>query len=502
MRSTFYGLEIVRKGLFISQKGLDVTGHNIANANTPGYTRQRLVTSSLEPATGGYGQFTYTAKGQVGSGVTIQELSQIRDKFIDMQYRKENTGLGEWMTRTDALQYIEAIFREPSEAGLNAVLADFFTDIQEMAKNPESKEIRALVRQDAIKLTETLHHYYDQLIQLQREQDTAIEITVNRINEIIRNVKDLNEQIFRFELGGDKANDLRDKRNLLVDELSGLIKIEYYETSDNKFRIDINGMVLVDHNVYNELETRKDVQNPAGEGLDFLSSIKWKGTNIDVAVNGGKLKGYLDNRDGATNDRMGIPYFIQQLNSFARALAEEFNRVHKDGWTLPEGENESRTGIEFFTHDRGQAFDPSKITAKNITLTQDILDSVYNIAASGQEVDKTQPDKQGDNAIALELARLRDRKDLPGIGNFEDFTKKLIADLAVESSHSQKMLEGQQILADSLNTNRLSISGVSLDEEMTMMIQYQHAYAAAARTISVMDEALDILINRTGLVGR
>ena len=155
----------------------------------------------------------------------------------------------------------------------------------------------------------------------------------------------------------------------------------------------------------------------------------------------------------------GSPIFIQQLNSFARALAEEFNRVHKDGWTLPEGENESRTGIEFFTHDRGQAFDPSKITAKNITLTQDILDSVYNIAASGQEVDKTQPDKQGDNAIALELARLRDRKDLPGIGNFEDFTKKLIADLAVESSHSQKMLEGQQILADSLNTNRLSISG-------------------------------------------
>ena len=197
-------------------------------------------------------------------------------------------------------------------------------------------------------------------------------------------------------------------------------------------------MVLVDHNVYNELETRKDVQNPAGEGLDFLSSIKWKGTNIDVAVSRGQAEGYLDNRDGATNDRMGIPYFIQQLNSFARALAEEFNRVHKDGWTLPEGENESRTGIEFFTHDRGQAFDPSKITAKNITLTQDILDSVYNIAASGQEVDKTQPDKQGDNAIALELARLRDRKDLPGIGNFEDF--KTYSGSAVESS-TAKMLE-------------------------------------------------------------
>ncbi|MGI5852406.1 MAG: flagellar hook-associated protein FlgK [Caldicoprobacterales bacterium] len=503
MRSTFYGLEIVRKGLFASQKGLDVTGHNIANANTPGYTRQRLVTSSVEPAASGYGQFTYTSKGQVGNGVTIQELSQIRDKFIDLQYRKENTSLGEWMTKTDALQYIESIFREPSEAGLNAVLADFFTDIQEMAKNPESKEIRALVRQDAIKLTETLHHYHDQLIQLQREQqDTAIEIVVGEVNDIIRNIKDLNEQIFRFELGGDKANDLRDKRNLLVDELSSLIKIEYYETIDNKFRIDINGMVLVDHNKYNELKAVKDVQNPAGEGFDYLNSIKWAGSNIDVAVTGGRLKGYLDIRDGSDPDRMGIPYFIQQLDTFARALAEEFNRVHRDGWTLPEGDNESRTGIDFFTHVKGEAFDPSKITAKNITLTQDILDSVYNIAASGQEVDKTQPDKQGDNSIALELAKLRDVKNLPNIGNFEDFTKKLIADLAVESSHSQKMLEGQQIMTDSLNTDRLSISGVSLDEEMTMMIQYQHAYAAAARAISAMDEALEILINRTGLVGR
>ncbi|NLI60459.1 MAG: flagellar hook-associated protein FlgK, partial [Clostridiales bacterium] len=264
MRSTFYGLEIARKGLFISQKGLDVTGHNIANANTPGYTRQRLVTSSVEPGVASDGIFTYTSKGQVGAGVTIQELSQIRDKFIDMQFRRENTKLGEWSAKTEAFQYIEDVFREPSDAGLNAVLADFFSDIQEMAKNPESKEIRALVRQDAIKLTETLHHYYDQMIQLQSEQDTAINITVNEINDIVKNIRDLNEQIFRFEIGGEKANDLRDQRNLLVDRMSSLIKIDYYETPDGRFRIDINGMSLVNHTQYQAIEAVKDVKNPAG----------------------------------------------------------------------------------------------------------------------------------------------------------------------------------------------------------------------------------------------
>ncbi len=502
MRSTFYGLEIARKGLFISQKGLDVTGHNIANANTPGYTRQRLVTSSIEPGASSNGIFTYTAKGQVGSGVTIQELSQIRDKFIDMQYRRENTKLGEWAAKTDALQYIEDVFREPSDAGLNAVLADFFSDLQEMAKNPESKEIRTLVRQDAIKLTETLHHYYDQLIQLQGEQDTAIDITVNEINDIVRNIRDLNEQIFKFEVGGDKANDLRDQRNLLVDRLSGLVKIDYYETPEGKFRVDINGMPLVDHMNYQTIEAVKDVDNPAGQGLDRLYSIKWSGTNIDVPIGGGKLKGYLDIRDGKTPDRMGIPYFIEQLNIFARDLVDKFNEVHREGWTLPEDGSSSKNGVDFFTHDRGQIADPDLITAKNITLSQDILDSVFNIAASGQEVDKAVPDKQGDNKIALELAGLRNAKNIGKVGNFEDFFKRIIAELAVESSHSEKMLEGQKLLTDSLDISRLSISGVSIDEEMTMMVQYQHAYSAAARAITAMDEALDILINRTGLVGR
>ena len=497
MRSTFYGLEIARKGLFISQKGLDVTGHNIANANTPGYTRQRLVTSSVEPGVASDGIFTYTSKGQVGAGVTIQELSQIRDKFIDMQFRRENTKLGEWSAKTEAFQYIEDVFREPSDAGLNAVLADFFSDIQEMAKNPESKEIRALVRQDAIKLTETLHHYYDQMIQLQSEQDTAINITVNEINDIVKNIRDLNEQIFRFEIGGEKANDLRDQRNLLVDRMSSLIKIDYYETPDGRFRIDINGMSLVNHTQYQAIEAVKDVKNPAGDDLDNLYSIKWSGTNMDVAINGGKLKGYMDIRDGNSPNRMGIPYFIEQLNTFAQALVTKFNEIHNSGYTLPEGDRESQTEIDFFAVPRDQDGQ-----AKNISLSQAILDSVYNIAVSAQPVDENDPNKPGDNQIALEMAGLRDLKNLPRVGNFEDFTKMLIADLAVESSHSQKMLEGQEVLTDSLDITRHSISGVSLDEEMTMIIQYQHAYSAAARAISVMDEALDILINRTGLVGR
>jgi len=529
MSSTFYGLQIARTGIFVSQKGLEVTGHNIANANTAGYTRQRLITSSIEASINS-GIFTYASKGQVGGGVEIQELSQIRDAFLDMQYRRENSSLGEWTVKTDALQYIEDIFNEPSDSGLNAVLADFFDDIQELTKNPESKEIRTLLRQDAIKLTETLHYYYDQMVSLQKEQDTAIELTVHEINEIVRNIRDLNDMIFKYEAGGETANDLRDKRNLLVDQLSNLIEIDYYETPSGRFRIDVNGIPLVDHLQYRTLEVEKKKENSI-QGEDSLYSIEWAGTDIEVAIRGGKLKGYIDMRDGNSVDNVGIPYFVDQLNTFARALFKRFNEIHVEGYGLTkDADGNFKTGMLFFNCENmnidGSIFDDGnesdleevlgQVTAKNITLSQDILDDVYNIAAAmiptGNNPNDT--DVWGNNENALRLAALRDEDNIEftysvgnekvtkTIGGFEDFVKEVIAELAVESSYSNQMKENQDVLTYNLDNQRLSISGVSIDEEMTNMIQYQHAYSAAARIITAIDEALDVLINRTGVVGR
>ena len=508
MSSTFYGLQIARTGVFVSQKGLEVTGHNIANANTPGYTRQRLITSSIEGGMN-YGMFTYTSKGQVGGGVDIQELTQIRDAFLDMQYRRESGTLGEWSVKTDALQYIEGVFREPSDAGINSVLADLFEDLHELSKNPESKEIRTLVRQDAIKLTETMRHYYNQLVSLQEEQDTAIKLTIDEINDIVKNIRDLNEQIFKYEAGGERANDLRDKRNLLVDQLSTLIKIDYYETPTGRFRIDLNGVPLVDHLSYRTLDVDKSKENPI-KGEANLYAIKWEGTDIYLDLNdikGGKLKGYLDMRDGNIESNMGIPYFIEELNAFAKDIADAFNYIHRKGYTLPYDGNSSETGIDFFTYEEGMG---NEVTAKNIKLSDKIMESVYNIATSSQPLLADDPTGWGNNEIALQLADLRNKdKIVVGEGDnireiegLENTIKSIIADLAVESSHSSKMKEGQDILVYNLETQRLSISGVSIDEEMTNLVQYQHAYSAAARMITAIDEALDVLINRTGVVGR
>ncbi len=500
--STFFGLEISRSSLFINQKAMTVTGHNIANANTAGYTRQSLVLSSLVPTSSSI--LTQSGEGRVGGGVQIQQLRQIRDSFLDIQFRRENRSLEEWAAKADVLRTVEDIFNEPSETGINSSLIDFFNGIQELGKAPESIEIRTLLRQSAIKLTETFHHHRAQLSQLQQQQDVALDIAVQEINGLAMNIRELNLQIFSFEQGGQSANDLRDQRNLMLDRLSGLIQIDYYENDSGRFRIDVNGFPMVEHGETNLMETIRSTPNPID--TDELYTLRWKDTQEAVRVEGGQLKGLLDMRDGSTPDRAGIPYFIQQLDNLAKSIAHEFNEIHRQGYTIPYGDPEQlQTGVNFFSSRDGLA-----LSAKNISVDAQILKSVNNIAASTVAIVEGS-DVRGNNLNILRMAAIRNEKnivlDLGGgevvdIGNFEDYSKKLIAGLAVESSHSVRMTDSQGVLTFSIDHRRQSVSGVSVDEEMTDLIRYQHAYSASARMVTAIDQMLETLIQRTGVVGR
>src|SRR5690554_1752204 len=168
MASTFYGLDIARKGLAASQASLEVTGHNIANANTKGYTRQQAILKAIEPGSTP-GLFNSKNINAIGGGVDIQEIRQIRDIYLDIQYRKEQTGLGEWETKRDTLAYIEAIFNEPSESGINTVMNEFFNSLQALSMNPEDDTTRATVQQKAYALTENIRDVYTKLESLQME---------------------------------------------------------------------------------------------------------------------------------------------------------------------------------------------------------------------------------------------------------------------------------------------------------------------------------------------
>jgi len=472
MRSTFYGLEIARKGLFMNQKALDVTGHNIANVDTPGYTRQRLVTQAIAPDANG-GLLASTVKGQVGGGVEVMELSQIRDQFLDIQYRNQNTIVGRWDVRNSALEYIEDIFSEASGYGLHAQVGEFFNQIQELVKNPTSPEIRTLLRQSAEKLTEVIHQYAGQLQDLRNQQDYALKVSLKQVNSWAQKIAVLNEQIFKFELSGEKANDLRDSRNLILDQLSEMVNIRVEENASGQISVYIGDQVLVQHTTANAISY--DDSGPM-----TVIDPDWQSQ-----ITGGKLKGYLEIRDGAGpeaadgNTVMGIPYYLNKLDQFARDFAKAFNETNALG-ILPDGSS----GGDLFQGDAS-----GNITALTITISDAWRNDVNAIATSGAG-------EMAYNENALRFLALQNSE------GFEETIASIISDLAVDASYTKDMKKTGEILLGALDDNRQSVSGVSLDEEMTNMVRFQQAYAAAARMITAIDEAIDIIINRMGIVGR
>ncbi|MDR0937582.1 MAG: flagellar hook-associated protein FlgK [Oscillospiraceae bacterium] len=242
LRSTFYGLEIAASGLYVSQKGLDVTGHNIANVDTVGYSRQRLITTAYDP-NAAVMKFKPVDGALIGSGAKVKILDQIRDEFLDRQYRTEDNKRAEWETRTKSLTYVEALFEGADQAALESNLAGLFAAFntyQQQEANDKAQREATLSLANA--LIENFHQIYNQLEAIQKSENDAINVMVSEINNITTGIAQINRQIYAFEAMGDQyANDLRDKRNVLLDELSTYVNINYHEDNTGKFHVYLGG---------------------------------------------------------------------------------------------------------------------------------------------------------------------------------------------------------------------------------------------------------------------
>jgi len=508
MRSTFLGFNAARSGLFASQRALDITGHNIANVNTRGYTRQRLDQIQSTPMKLSGGQ------GMLGTGVDTTSISQLRNEFLDYKYRDEASTLGYWTTKADGLSFIESIMNEPSDTGISTVINQLFDSFQELSKNPDNLTTRSLVRQRATTFTNSINHMYNQLEKMAVDYSFDINSTVTSINTYGKQIASLNDQILRFEADGSKANDLRDQRNVLIDELSKLVDVDILEVAnpDNpkqkQMVLKVAGKPLVYHKDFNELKTEKVPNtffNSFGRQVDTYK-ISWAdGTTFDTNNISGELKGLLVMRDGQGGDQKGIPYYINELNKFVNVLTNEINAMHLEGYGL-----NGDTGIAFFTADGKTT--PSSITkdadgnltndefkninAANIKLTID-LEDVNKIAASN-----TAELLPKDGSIMLKIIELRHKTSMFKEGKPEDFIKSLIGTLGVDAEEAGRNTLNQAVLLNEIENRRMSVSGVSQDEELSNMVKFQHAYNASARMMTTMDEMLDVLINRIGLVGR
>jgi len=334
----FASYEIARSGLIVNERGLYVTGHNISNVNTAGYVRQQAMIKNGPVV-------TYYTKGgmlQYGLGADIQDIRQIRHVFLDNLYRQESTTLGYWESRRKAFQDVEAILAEPIESGLQNILNKFWDSWQELAKEPDSLTVRALVRQRTEALIQHINHLGSQLDRLQNDLNTEISVRIDEVNEITRKIAELNVTILRNEVNGNSANDYRDQRNLLIDRLSKLIKADVIEMQDGQVDITVGGYFLVQKGVSTELYVAE--RNPG----DNFYVAKLAGTNIEVNINSGIIKGLMESRgevsgaigsyeNGTPNTLVDVVFYIDGSTIDEASLADQID-AYKN-WLTSRGLN-------------------------------------------------------------------------------------------------------------------------------------------------------------------
>jgi len=686
MISSFSGIEVAKRALQTNQAALSTINHNISNANTKGYTRQRVNMTQTAPFPS-VGIDQPKIKGQLGTGVTTGSITRIRDSFVDMQYRTETSKLGYWNAKAEMLSQMETIMNEPSDTGINATMDQFWNSLQDLSVNPQNDGARRVVRERGVALASTFTYSHQSLKAIQKDYRNEIDVTQTEVNSILRSINELNKQIGSLEPHGFVTNDLYDKRDVLIDELSTIMNIKVeHRNSGGLAAAEAEGIVdvflatpegdvlrdsdgrhikLVDaaaktaYGMHVTYENRQASDSPFSgikffeldsiSGFKNMTTTSQADTNTDTIFNitsfedfktDGALKGYIEGYgyNSKAGELKGIYNdMLADLDTMVFTFANHFNQVHQAGWSLNEifsGEH-SDVGL-FFDLGAATSTDYDGIAGK-IKVHQDILDDVQNIAAAaegnvlagsmerekdangvstvstgiagnpsfsgifdgaafpnatdikldlqytpgtkaspdgatvavpgkwqyqlsdadgvaGGYVDLNVNDKGvaivdgvsidvrsilnlpvrdfgataapklenwtitfpkdgfspkdsafvGNGSNALALANVKDQALSFGgnLSNVQTFYQGVIGKMGDMSRESIKMTETAQVLQNSVDTRRQSITSVSLDEEMANMVQFQHAYNAAARVLTSLDECLDKIINGMGVVGR
>ncbi|GGA67186.1 flagellar hook-associated protein FlgK [Ornithinibacillus halotolerans] len=415
--STFHGLEMAKRALAAQQAALYTTGHNISNANTDGYTRQRVNLETL-PAYPAASRNAPKIAGQLGQGVEAASVERIRDSFLDSQYRTENGTANYWETKSNALRQIEGIFNEPSDSGLATVMNKFWQSLQDLSVNPDNAGVQAVVVERGETVAETFNHLIKNLNGIQSNLEKEIDGAVKEANALLNHLSTLNTKIKELEFTGQTPNDLYDNRDKLIDELSGFIDVKALGL-ENSESINI---------VYEDNE------------------IKVNGNTIDEKS--GSIQALLDTYQD-NND------YLQEVKDLASSFANEFNDIIQ----VETGEG----SINFFEFNNDEL---------------QVSDETSNVSAFILNRDK--------------------------LNQFKTFNQyeQFIGRIGIDTQEANRMTEYTNTLKTQIENQRMSISSVSLDEEMTNMIKFQHAYNAAARSMTAMDEMLDRIINNMGIVGR
>ena len=446
-------LSIARSALGVHQRQLDVTAHNIANASTPGYSRQRLVTTPALPL--------QLAMYTIGRGVEAVSIERTRNGFYDATYRRDNGLLGKSTTLRDYLGQVETALNEPSDTGLSSSLDSLFSAFSDLAGNPAGHTNRELVVSAANRLVDQLHSLTAQIGRTSLEAADNLRVQVADVNSLSQRIADLNTKILSTGGADHQAPDLQDMRDQLIDELSKFGNVRTVDHGDGTVGVIFGDTTLVDGAQVTTLE-------PVGSGLGWAVRSALGGTVVDTQS--GSLHALAD----LTQNR--LPAARAQLDALAGALVSEFNAIHRAGYTLS-----GATGVDFF--------DPAGTTAATISLSATVRASSDNIAASANAA-------QGNGAVAGQLAALATSGVVSlGGSTFREHFVTLASGIGLDVRGAEQDIATQETLVERSDGFRQAESGVNVDDEMIDLVSAQQASQAAARLISVADQMMKVILD-------
>lgn len=465
MANIIYGMfNVARTALITQQKALDVTANNIANVNTEGYSRQRLNMEQNEPV-------RYEG-GTLGTGVRAnRSIQRIYDRFLNAQLIDASAKEGRWQAQKETLEKAELMFDEVSGYGLNDAMAQFWNAWQQLSNNPSGYTERVTLIDESQNLTDTFNRLTNDLMRVQVDSNTGIDGAVEEINRLTDEIAELNLKIGEVEAGSiHNANEFRDQRDLKLKALSALININGFEDNSGYLTVvTADGHTLVDRVNAWHLSTETNANG--------FSDVLWESSNgsrqnITASISDGKLKGWIDARD------VIIPDYRDRLDALAQTIIDDVNALHSAGLTLAAPPLD--TGIDFFT-----GTDATTI-AVNPAL---VGDSNLIAAALGSEA------IPGGNGNAVAIGERQNSLTMSGgTATFDKYYNSLVSDVGRHVSSATLNTDHQSMVSMQLETYRAEVSGVSMDEEMVNMVQFQSAYSAAAKLVTTVDEMMQSLI--------
>jgi flagellar hook-associated protein 1 len=447
--SSFFGLETTLRGLLAQQSALDVTSHNIANANTPGYSRQQAVLGASDALQVTDGTRTATL-ASLGTGVQVESYSRVRDQFLDLQYRAQNMVLGQQSATSNSLSQVETALSEPGPNGISAELAQFWSAWGDVTNSPDNPASRQSAVDKGSAVATSIQGLYSQLTQAASDASAEYtSLTASPNGDVAQDaaeIANLNTAIKKAVASGDQPNDLLDRRDQILDQLSQLAQVSVTDLGNGSINVNFG-----------------DAANPlvSDTTVSWPQAINNSGVTPPTS-SGGKLAALYDVfKSGGTIDSLK-----GDLDGIAKDLADKVNAIYNPGGS----------GSDFFSTTSGSE-------ASSIAVA---------VTASGMITGSS--GAVGDNDIASAIANLRG-------GTTDSLYSTFVTRIGSMVQDSERQQASAQALVDSVDSRRQSTSGVSMDEEMTNMVRFQRAYQASARAMSTMDEMLDTLINRTGKVG-